>query len=108
MVRLTEDLAQLTTIPVRQLDRLAVRGGYCTANAVYEAVQAGEDVAEVDTGIGILRIFKDPQGIHYVFIPSTELDREVRGAFKGQKSPLSTAIEETLVDRITNTYKDLI
>lgn len=108
MAKLAEDLAQLTTIPVKQLDRLALRGNYCIASAIYEAVQEGESGVVMDIGIGSLKIFKDPQGIHYIFMPSSELDKGVREAFKGQRNLLSSVIEETLVDRITNTYKDLI
>ena len=108
MVKLVEDLATLTTIPAKQLEKLVAKSALCISDVVAEAALGQEDKAEIDLGIGQLKIKKEASGIRYVFIPSTNLAASVNKAFSEQKSSLVETIDTTLVDRVTNTYKDLI
>lgn len=108
MGNLNEDLAILTTIPAKQLARLGDRAGYCIANAVAEARLQNQDSIEYNIGIGTLCIRLLEQGIQYTFKPSAQVEEDVRAAFQGRTSSLTGLVENVLVDRITNAYKDLI
>ena len=108
MLNLNGDLAVLTTIPVRQLDKLTAKGTLCLANAVAESVFEGKDEVQLDIGYGQLNIKKVDGGIKYIFIPSCDLEEAVKDAFTGRHNSLTETVESVLVDRIVNTYKDLI
>ena len=108
MVNLKEDLATLTTIPTRSIDKLFSKSSLCIANAVTEGVLEGQDVVEINIGFGTLKIAKTEQGIRYLFKPSADLEESVRDAFLGKRNKLTDVVEAALVDRIVNTYKDLI
>jgi len=108
MFNLNEDLSQITTIPTRQLDKLDERRCYCINNAVVETLNEGKNSLEINIGLGYLTVEKVDQGIRYLFKPSKALEESVKQAFQGKRSELIEATASTLIDRITNAYKDLI
>lgn len=108
MVKLNEDLSLLTTIPTRQLDRLTAKAKDCISNAIVEGTLQGELTIEIDIGYGVLRLIREEQGIRYIFVPDSDLEQKVKAAFVDHKSSLTQIVEASLVDHITNAYKDLI
>lgn len=102
------DLSKLTTIPKNSLAKLSNVAQKVIANDVYSTmIRSKDDVAEVNIGFGILYIgIKD--GIQYKFVPSPEFEDILKEVVNDRVDPLKIEIEETLVSRILNAYKDLL
>lgn len=101
---LITDLSTLTTIPkvtLQELCNLACQSiAHCATNLDLD------DVAEVDIGMGNLYIGRYAGEVRYKFVPSPTLEHDVNLALSGN-SPLIKRCEDTLVSRITNTYKTM-
>lgn len=102
------DLSKLTTIPKNSLAKLSNVAQKVIANDVYSTmIKSRDDVSEVNLGFGVLYIgIKD--GIQYKFVPSPEFETSLKEVVNNKIDPLKIEIEETLVSRILNAYKDLL
>lgn len=54
MYNLNEDLSALTTIPTSALNKLSDRSVLCVCNCVEESILRGENLIEVNIGMGTL------------------------------------------------------
>ena len=108
MYNLSEDLSNLTTIPTSALSKLSDKSVFCICNDVEESLLKEENVADIDLGIGTLQILVDGNDLKYRFIPSKTLDINVKNTVINKKNPLTAAVEESLVKRILNTYKNYL
>lgn len=105
---LITDIAKLTTIPEKNLEKLSLLGIYCIVGAVMTAKLSGKDTVDIDTGIGNLAInFEDDQ-VKYKFIPSSNLEVSVKTAILNEQNLLEGLLENSLINKVTATYKDLI
>ena len=105
---LTNDLYLLTTIPEKTIEALLAKARICVADDVFEANAAGEKSTSVDLVLGTLTIAWSAEGARYRFAPSAKLNQLVAESLAGGKSPLTQVLDAALVDRITNTYKDIL
>lgn len=103
-----KDVSTITSIPDKTLKKLVTKIVYCINDAVAEANAAGEDLVDLDIGLGTLAIKLDSDTIKYKFIPSAELEKSIRETILNERNLLEDALDAALVDRLTNTYKDLI
>lgn len=104
MYNLIDDLSELTTIQKTSLQALCDKAEMCISHS---ASFLGEgDVASIDIGIGDLHIGYVDGVIKYKFIPSASLENSVMQALQGNSTLIQTC-EQTLVNKITNTYKTL-
>ena len=108
MYNLSEDLSNLTTIPTSALSKLSDKSVFCICNDVEESILKEENVADIDLGIGTLQILVDGNDLKYRFIPSKTLDINVKNTVINKKNPLTATVEESLVKRILNTYKNYL
>ena len=102
------DLSCLTTIPKDSLDRLSDKMIYCITDAVAEARKTGQDVVDIDIGIGTLSIGMADDEAKYKLVPSDSLKSAVRSAIVEEQNLLERKLEQALVAKITSTYKDLL
>ena len=105
---LLNDLSIITTIPQATLVKLMDKMTWCICNSVEESILNSEKITEMDLGIGKLLLSIDDGFLEYKFIPSSKLESNVLKTIKEKKNPLINNLEISLVDRITNTYKDMI
>jgi len=63
-------------------------------------------LAVIDLGYGTLSINFDNKEIKYKFVPSKELDKSVANTVVTENNELINEIENSLVEKITNLYKD--
>lgn len=82
--------------------------GWCICNSVYESKLSNEGYCECNIGIGNLIISIQDNCLHYKFIPSIKFENELIGTIRNGKNPLEVKLEETFVNRILNTYKDML
>lgn len=108
MHKLKEDISLLTTIPVPALARLEEKAAICICDSVEEAVLGGQNIADIDVGIGNLQVLVDGNELRYRFIPNKKFDAAVRRTVIEKSSPLTKTVEATLAKRITNIYKNYV
>ena len=65
------------------------------------------EVTEIDLDYGTLIIKIEDGQIKFRFVPSVKLNKNIKSTIVNNKSPLTGAVEATLKDRITKTYKEL-
>lgn len=108
MSNLIDDISKLTTIPDKVLLKLVDKSYFCISSAIEEALLEHKDIVEIDLGIGTLYLEVKSESVRYKFLPNKELDKTVKDTVINRKNSLQDVLEMTLVDRITNTYKELI
>lgn len=106
MYSLINDLSTLTTIPIVSLNDLVKNSIYCICDSLEDAKLGDEEVTEIDIGIGTLIIKLKDNKIQYRFTPSKQLESNITSTIIEGKNTLVATAEESLVDRIINTYKD--
>lgn len=102
---LIKDVAVLTTIPEKTLKKLSTKAIYCINDAVVDA--AGEP-ADIDIGIGTLSISVVNDKVVYKFVPSKEFEESIKNSVINEQNLLEDALEASLVDKITNVYKEFL
>lgn len=107
-MELTNDLSQLTSIPQKVLKKLCELSIYCINEEVFESLNDGEPVVEVDIGIGDLLIQLSDNELKFKFIPSDMLKQEVINTIQQHENSMIVKLNYNLVDTITKTYKELI
>lgn len=107
MSNLNEKLSILTTIPEKSLSKLTEKSYYVVSDIILEDIMNDKDVSEIDIGIGTIIIQHSGDSIKYKFIPSKNLDITIKSTIINKKNTLEYILEQTLKDKVTNTYKDL-
>ena len=107
-INVVKDVSALSTIQERVILKLLDKFNYSICEAVEEAVLQEEEVVELNIGLGTLILKLSEDGIRYKFIPSQKLETSVKNTFIYRQNLLEDVLEENLVNRITNTYKDLL
>ena len=107
MSNLNEKLSILTTIPEKSLSKLTEKSYYVVSDIILEDIMNDKYVSEIDIGIGTIIIQHSGDSIKYKFIPSKNLDITVKSTIINKKNTLEYILEQTLKDKVTNTYKDL-
>lgn len=105
---LAEDLSVLTTIPLPAINKLADKSVFCICNDVEETALDGENLTAIDLGIGILQILVEGNDLKYRFLPSKNLEANIKNTLINKKNPLTAAAEESLVKKVLNVYKNYI
>lgn len=106
-VDVREDLSKLTTINQLSINRLFDKVAWIASDAVEQAELAGDTNVELDLGFGILEILIEDNCIKYKFKPSKNLEEALIDTIINGKNQLTFTIENTLVGKITNLYKDM-
>lgn len=106
---LIKDISTITTIPTESLEKLVTKGEWCICDYVEDTI-LGKDskVVEINIGIGTISIIMDNDRLIYRFIPSERLEELVIDTVKNETNPLKKTIEKSLVNKITNVYKELL
>ena len=104
---LKSDISLITTINERALDKLSDKVLWCISDAVEKAMLNNDNVIELDLGFGILMISILDNNVKYKFVPSKELEKAVNDTIINEKNMLVDVLEESLVNKITNVYKDM-
>lgn len=103
-----ENLSKITTIPPKCITSLFNKEAYCIVDFIHEDTLSNVTLTEIDIGIGTLSIYHDNSDLKYRFSPNKAFNESVIKAAKGELNLMESAMEKTLVDKIVNTYKDLL
>lgn len=102
------DLSNLTTISEKTLSKLSEKGMYCICDCIQEALLNGDNTVQIDIGLGLIQIKIEDKTVLYRFIPSNTLEQKINETIDTGHNPLQLIVEQALIDRMTNTYKDLL
>lgn len=103
-----QDLSTITTIPLFTLKKLFNNLSLCICHRILENYLNKQSDTCVDIGIGKLSIQIEDDSIRYKFIPSYKFEQNLIKTLKSKQSPLLDQAEEVLVNKILNTYKELL
>lgn len=102
-----KDLSTLTSLPYSSLTKVCKVLEDIICHAIIECARDFNSSVDIDIGIGILNIHHVDDTIEYHFTPSQTLEDKVIEAVVENKDFLVTSIEESLTNKIINSYKDL-
>lgn len=102
------DICAITTIPTASMQKLFNKISYCIANSVYEAFLGKKNSAEIDIGFGHIIVNIEQNQLLYKFIPSPKLEKNIIDSIRQNKNPLDIKLEDTFINRILKTYKDMM
>ena len=105
---LISDICTLTTTPEKTLRKLCDKSLECVCHDVLENLNNSVQETSIDISIGELKIIIADDEIHYRFVPSSKLEQMLVDSITTMEDPLIDTIEDGLVARLLNTYKDLI
>lgn len=108
MNNVINDLSTLTDIAESDLNRVVKIIMDCICHSVLDNINDKESTTIVDIGIGTLSLLLSQDCIKYKFIPSTTFENKLKTTIKTKKGPITKEVEDILIKRITNTYKDLL
>lgn len=105
---LIEDISQISTINEIYLSKLIDMSVWDISNCTEESILKNTPLTEINIGIGTLLILIEDNNIKYKFIPSKKLDKAIKDTVLDRKNPLILKLEKSLIEKISNIYKDLI
>lgn len=108
MINLVDDVARLTDVSTKTLNKFVPVCNYCIGHAVYESMCSKEDVTCLDLGVGELHIKLANNCIHYRFVPSKELEKTLINTVTTNTSPLVVTLDKNLQEKIDRAYKELL
>lgn len=108
MTKLIEDVSTLTSIPENLLKKLVKVSNYCVGHALHEALCEQQDYVTVDIGIGDLQLKLQDNTLRYKFIPSRELEDALVTTVKSGTSSIIVQLDNTLQEKIEDTYRGLL
>ena len=105
---IVEKLSELTTIDPKALDKFFKKISWCICDDVYQASVDNQDRVFIDVGIGTIGVdFSLGDCVRYNFVPSKDLEKDIATTLTSGENPLTLRVEQSLVTKLTNTYKDL-
>ena len=102
-----KDLSIVTGIKFATLQPVIMKQVKLLAHDVFQSIQAGEDITEIDIGIGTLQIKVGDENCLYRFIPCAKLSQAIEHTVKTNEDVLVSALEESVAARFEKTYKDM-
>lgn len=103
-----ELVSKLTTIPEKNLTRLQDIYELVICDSVEDSIMNGDEYSRIDLGYGILDIKFEDNSLKFRFRPSAKFEEELIDTVVNKHNSLTRAIETSLVNKIVQTYKDLM
>ena len=106
MVNIKSDLSTLTTIDESVFTKLIDKVEWCISDGIEKAILSGEDSVTFDLDIGTLLISFSDNVVKYKFKPSAKLEKIIIDTIENENNSLVLNIENSLVAKLVNTYKN--
>lgn len=102
-----EEISLLTTVQKLSIDRLCKQAIKCICSDICDAKLLDMDNLCLDIGIGNLFIYITNDEVKFRFEPSSYLDSSIIDTILTGKNPIKDDIEQSLLNKINTTYKEL-
>ena len=108
MSKINCDVSKLTTIPEKALDKLNDKILYSICEEVAENILQDKSITELDFGLYKLYIkHDDPSQVKFKVVPSEELQKEVINTITKRRNLLEDTLNNALVKKFLEVYKDI-
>ena len=107
MTNIVNDVATLTTIPEKSLNKLEQKFIYAICEQIQEDILEDKEMSELNIGLGTLYIKYVGSEIKYKFVPSSELEKSVYNTVVKKLNSMETSLNEALAKKFIDVYKDL-
>ena len=107
ILEIVKDVAELSEVKEKTLLNLLDEANLCISDAIYESLAKGEDVTELDIGIGTLYILVEGADLRYKFFPNNSLQTIVKTTIKTKSNQLTKTADSSLIAKVSKTYKEL-
>ena len=104
-VSVNKSLSNLTTIPEKTFSKLSEKIEWCISDGIEKAMLNNEDSVDIDFDIGKIIINFSNNEIRYRFVPSQRLEKTVTNTVLKERNDLVVNVENSLISKLTNTYK---
>lgn len=105
---LITDLQTVTQLSTSVFSKLISLSELVICDDMNELDMSSDDILELDIGIGKLQFLVSEDVLQYQFIPSKTLENAIIHTLETKTSPLMTATETSLENKILKTYKELL
>lgn len=106
--KISTDLSNLCNLPSEIIDKLLSLTAYCISNAIYESLLNNEQITDLDLGFGELLIKHNLKDLKLKFIPSKDLEMDLKNVNSGGKPELYHKIEKAVIAKLNDLYKEII
>ena len=103
-----KDIQKLTTIPETTLTKVVELLKDSICSDALEASNNGQQVCNVDIGIGNLQLLFSDDCIRYKFSPCLSLENKMRDAMTIGEDPLEKRIESGVLEKLVGAYKEML
>ena len=100
-----KDLSTLTKINESVFNKLKTKIDWCICDTVDKSIKNGDTQADINLGIGVLRLDWTTDRLRYSFFPSKNLENSLVKTIEEERNDLVLNIENSLVSKLTNVYK---
>ena len=108
MVDVLDRVSSLTTIDRKSLVKLTNKASLCICDEIYKSGLENNLRCYFDMGIGTLGIdYSSGDTVKYKFTPAKDFEKMIVNTIVNKESPLVEKVEQSLIKKITDTYKDL-
>ena len=105
---LLKDIQNITQISSKVLQKLNVISEFIICDDINELDILGENILEVDIGIGKLTFIVNEDSIQYDFCPSEVFEKHIVSTLEDKVNPVIVSSENALNKKLFNTYKELL
>lgn len=106
--KLSTDLSKLSNIPEEYIDKVLKTCAPIIGNAVYESLLSSEEIADIDVGFGNIIIKADSKELKLKFVPSKDLEMNLKTINSGKEPELKAKLEKALVAKLIDMYKEIL
>lgn len=101
-------VSTLTSVNEKTLNKLVDVLIYCITDAVSDSVIENEKLTVVDIGIGQIKVLQDEDKVKFAFVPCAKLRESIIKSIFNRENVLEEVVENTLKNKLINTYKELV
>ena len=106
--KLSTDLSKLSNIPEEYIDKVLKTCAPTIGNEVYESLLSSEEIADSDVGLGNIIIKADSKELKLKFVPSKELEMDLKTINSGKEPELKAKLEKALIAKLIDMYKEIL
>ena len=105
---LISDLHAITRVNTKLFSKLLSNCESLICDSINELDVSGEDILELDIGIGTISFILQEDCLSYDFYPSESLKTKLVFTLENKINPVITTAEQNLEQKLLATYKDLL
>jgi hypothetical protein len=106
---LLKDVSALTSVSLKTINKMEHVAELCICDYLNELdMQANDDIVSINVGFGTISMLVIDDSIQYQFVPSYSLEQKMIDTIENKATPLTSAAETNLENKLLATYKDLL